>query len=566
MDHAESLHASPVSRVTQPLASGASRAARLARVDAPLALQLAACGVPSAPGSVVTSPVAPPAAPASLAAPESAALAPIDNAATHACRLFGLRQTLAREACPPGASRERRLGRAREALLVTLASSDTLGAVLQPSRRSAHGAFVTRRELRQRLAVPLADAGRAFDAAMADELGTWLDLSVFEEVAFEGQRVLSTLWVLTVKEPESPTAPPRRKARLVVRGFEDPDRDTVDSTFPAASRSTLRAVFSALASTGFVPRTIDVHTAFLQGMPLYLPTAVFVQPPPQACAPAGVVWRLRKCAYGLNDTPRRWYDSVLGLMRSLSLTLSTVDHGLFARQEAGVLALAVAVHVEDFLFGCSLTAVVEFESALRAHFAAGPTKVGASTFTGLSVASHLCDSSGALTLTVNKDTDIGTIEELVLTAAHRAELSSPLTAAQLTVYRRATGSLLWATDQTQPFLACAAALLARRFTCAVAGDLRAANRVIAAAKAARPLPLFFLPVGAEGRLLLFVDASSVKTGVPVAHTGYAVFASPASVPAGQLPPDAPLTLLADGSHRQRLVTHSSFAAKVYAML
>ena len=108
--------------------------------------------------------------------------------------------------------------------------------------------------------------------------------------------------------------------------------------------------------------------------------------------------------------------------------------------------------------------------------------------------------------------------------------------------------------------------MARRFTCAVAADLRADNRVIAAAKAARPLPFVFPPVGPEGRLRLFVDASSVNTGVPVAHTEYAVFASPASVPAGRLPPDSPLTLLAYGSHRQRRETHSSFAAEVYAML
>jgi len=38
-------------------------------------------------------------------------------------------------------------------------------------------------------------------------------------------------------------------------------------------------------------------------------------------------------------------------MRALGLIRSTVDHGLFTRHADGVLVLALAVHVDDFLFG-----------------------------------------------------------------------------------------------------------------------------------------------------------------------------------------------------------------------
>lgn len=137
---------------------------------------------------------------------------------------------------------------------------------------------------------------------------------------------------------------------------------------------------------------------------------------------------------------------------------------------------------------------------------------------------------------------------------------------ELTDYRRATGALLWATGQTLPYLACATTTLARRFTCAVVHDLKAANRVIAEAKAARPMPLTYSCLRGQQRLRIFVDASSVKAGVPTAHTGYAIFSSPGSVPIGRMPADSPLVLLQYGSHRQHRVTHSSFAAEVYAML
>lgn len=93
-----------------------------------------------------------------------------------------------------------------------------------------------------------------------------------------------------------------------------------------------------------------------------------------------------------------------------------------------------------------------------------------------------------------------------------------------------------------------------------------ANRVIAAAKAARPLSFVYSPLRGQLRLRLFVDASSVKTGVTTGHTGFDLCASPASVPAGRMPANATLVLLQYGSHSQGRVTHSSFAAEVYAML
>jgi len=74
--------------------------------------------------------------------------------------------------------------------------------------------------------------------------------------------------------------------------------------------------------------------------------------------------------------------------------------------------------------------------------------------------------------------------------------------------------------------------------------------------------------GIRGRQLLhlFVDASSVKAGMATAHTGFGVFSTSAPVPAGPMAPNALLKLLLYTSHRQSCVTHSTFAAEVYALL
>lgn len=489
-----------------------------------------------------------------------------DNQKKNALHLLAARPAAIQASGANGAVQQTRIPRAESVMTAAFTAPDTLAAALQRTGVAEHHAFVTRRELRRRAEVPIGHAGTAFNVAMARELEAWSDLAVYTEVPYTGQAVISMRWVLTIKEPDTPSGAPRRKARLVVRGFEDPDRDAVDSTSPTASRGTLRVALSAMATHGFVPRTVDVRTAFLQGMPLDRPTAVFVQPPPQARVPPGTVWQLRKCAYGLTDAPRRWYESVLVLMRALNLQRSSLDHGLFTAHEDGKLVLVVAVHVDDFIIGGTTTQVARFDHALRAAFAAGPTKSGDLTFTGLRVRTSLDDDNGRITLLVDQEAYIDSIDDIEVRPERAAEAEARLTPVELTSYRRATGALLWATGQTLPYLACATSSLARRFTCAVVRDLAKANRVIAAVKAARPMPLMYMYLRGPERLRLFTDASSVKLGEPTAHTGFAIFSTPSSVAAGRLPPDAPLVLLQYASHRQRRVTHSSFAAEVYALL
>jgi len=136
---------------------------------------------------------------------------------------------------------------------------------------------------------------------------------------------------------------------------------------------------------------------------------------------------------------------------------------------------------------------------------------------------------------------------------------------ELTADRRTTAALLWTTRQTIPYLSCAATTLPRRFGSAVVCELTVATREVAATKADRSLPLIFPAFQGLQRLRLFLDASSVKTGIPTAHTGYAVFSTSEDVSAGPMLPEAVLTLLLYVSHRQRCVTHCSFASEVYAM-
>jgi len=111
-------------------------------------------------------------------------------------------------------------------------------------------------------------------------------------------------------------------------------------------RASLRGIFYTTAVRGWVPRTVDVCTAFIQGLPLDRFAPVYVQPPPQARAVPGTAWRQRKCAYGLTESSPALI--VLNLMIRLGYHWVETDHALLVLVLSGVPMFSAAVHVDDF--------------------------------------------------------------------------------------------------------------------------------------------------------------------------------------------------------------------------
>lgn len=249
---------------------------------------------------------------------------------------------------------------------------------------------------------------------MDSELGAWDEIAVYTQVGDVGQRVFSTRWVYTSKSPQPPGDPPKLKARLCVRGFEDPDRAIVDRASPTVSRAAVRLVLATCVNLGWEPRTVDVSTAFLQGMPIDRPAPVLVGPPLYARVPAGLIWQLNKCAYGLTDAPRMWYRRVVALLDSVGAQRAAGDHGVFALHEEGLLVLVVAVHVDNFLFCGTAAGLKVIERTLRTAFTVGPTIVGSFTFTGLRVVTRKVGQAAALEVTVDQDAYIDSIDDIAI--------------------------------------------------------------------------------------------------------------------------------------------------------
>ena len=94
--------------------------------------------------------------------------------------------------------------------------------------------------------------------AKLDELANWNSKSVYEEVDDVGQPFVTCRWVLTQK-------PDRKKSRLVVRGFENPNLDQVVKYSPTCAKDTLRVVIWFCSYMQWMCKTMDIRTVFLQG-------------------------------------------------------------------------------------------------------------------------------------------------------------------------------------------------------------------------------------------------------------------------------------------------------------
>ena len=139
--------------------------------------------------------------------------------------------------------------------------------------------------------------------AKEKEIVNLIENDVFEEVDDVGQPRVSCKWVIVSKMKDGEKVV---KARLVARGFEE-KASNARTDSPTCSRQSLRMAFIITSTMGWKIQSLDITSAFLQGNDIE--RDVFLKPPLEASRD-GLIWKLKRCIYGLNDALRAWYDRV----------------------------------------------------------------------------------------------------------------------------------------------------------------------------------------------------------------------------------------------------------------
>ena len=266
--------------------------------------------------------------------------------------------------------------------------------------------------------------------AKQKELENFDRYEAFEEVQDEGQEVLGTRFVLTEKPDNS------IKARFVVKGFQENFDDASDS--PTSSRETIKVFLAIAANKGWIVESSDVRSAFLQSDSI--DRDVFVDPP-QERKKHGIIWRLKKPCYGLDDASRKWFMSFKKTLKDLGLVQSQREYCLFLYHEQEKLEGFLVFHVDDIISAGS-EKFNEIMKKLRTKYNFGKVEKGAFTFTGLNISQNETSK-----IKLHQKDYIEQIE------APDYEIKSPndyLPQDENRMLRQTQGQLSWLSSQTRP--------------------------------------------------------------------------------------------------------------------
>ena len=133
------------------------------------------------------------------------------------------------------------------------------------------------------------------------------------------------------------------KARLVARGFQECLKPQSDS--PTAAKESVKLLMAVAANNGFKLASLDIRAAFLQSKTL--DRDVFIKPPEDIKKP-GVIWRLLKPLYRLDDVSRKFWLRVKEILVTMGFKVMDGDEAFYFLHKDGRLQGAVLTHVDDF--------------------------------------------------------------------------------------------------------------------------------------------------------------------------------------------------------------------------
>ena len=189
------------------------------------------------------------------------------------------------------------------------------------------------------------DEREMFRAAKKTEWSQWRSNDVVELISRHGidpHRIISSRWVLTWKRvEETPNSPVKAKARLVIRGFRDPDLGQFSTASPTDRSARVKPIYAEL------PKDLVRESGYSED----------------------TIALIKKVPYGLSEAPLAWYRRLTSELEACGFEQVKADRCLYVLRhpkEPGRILGIIRAHVDDLLIaGCSSSSNPLFESSLK---------------------------------------------------------------------------------------------------------------------------------------------------------------------------------------------------------
>ncbi|CAL1148549.1 unnamed protein product [Cladocopium goreaui] len=383
----------------------------------------------------------------------------------------------------------------------------------------------------------------------------------------EADRVVTARWVLTWKKPEPQEGQPpslqrRAKARLVLRGFEDPDLFNLEKTSPTASKSSKMLLLARVPIFGWTLFCGDVRCAFLSGAEFKRNIIVKL---PRDCSALlgcqGVTYmKMNKSAYGLSDAPLLWWREADRRLRSTGLKRHKLDkccYMLYNKNNA--LCVMLILHVDDLLLGANMQdpeaeALIQ---RLRTCFDFGKWQ-------SLDVDKQLVYCGGHINKTedgLSLDFEAYLKKVLPITIAKGRGKDQPLAPQETSKARGLIGALQWPAGQACLQLNASTSIIAANINKGTVDLLHELNKTLRFAKNSADLKLTMRPVcgdWSEMCLLCFSDAAVQVRADSSSQGGFVIILTNTKVLEGK---SVPYSIVAWRSYKLPRVCRSSLSAE-----
>ena len=191
------------------------------------------------------------------------------------------------------------------------------------------------------------EKGVEWVATMEAELDSLWENKVYEEVPRPLGKVIDTKWVMRVKSDAAGNLD-KFKAGVVEKGFGQVEGLDYEETFsPTVRFESVRALVALAAGIGWHLDQMDVAIAILYA-DLEEETFVEISEGVALVGEGDMVWRLRKCLYGVKHSPRMWNQTIGRMLKKLGFVRFASEHGIYAKGE-GESRVFLALYVDDLL-------------------------------------------------------------------------------------------------------------------------------------------------------------------------------------------------------------------------
>ena len=404
-----------------------------------------------------------------------------------------------------------------------------------------------------------------FQKAKAKELQCWLDTDTVVAIMrdrIHPSRVMSSRWILTWKEDISQPNGRKPKARLVVKGFQDPDIGILSSDSPTLTRDARMLLMQTVSSNHWNLQSFDITTAFLRGRSDERELAM--EAPPELKTLLNMtenqVCLLKGNAYGRVDAPLLFYKELRRHLEDLGFTPHPLDNCLFLlrnQQDPSKLDGILGTHVDDGIGGGNAA----FEHALhqlQKKMPFGTREYSKFKFTGLDV-EQLPDYS----IKVCQSKYIHQIRPIDISKGRRSETESPITAQELHHLRGLCGSLQYAAVHSRPDIAAKVAGLQKGIGKATVETLLEGNRVLREAQTFADTAVIIRPIPIKDLCFAsFGDASFASAKQLSAQQGIFIMACTPKLSQNETTDFSPMVW-----HTKQIgrVVRSTLSAEAYAM-